>query len=309
VVARNSEGTDSDEFSLAINVFPPWYRTPWMYAFYAGAGVLSVFGLIRWRSWQTRVREKELVAMVDERTQELRQSEQRLREHYRELRQSQERLREAKDNAEAANRANTAFLTNMSHEVRTPLNSILGYAQLLLRGGNNIKDPDSKLQSIIDSGAHLLGMINELLDLARVESGKLAINSEPLDLPSFLQSLVAEFEIRARQSGLRFDFSIDPSIPQCIETDPLRLRQIIYNLVGNAFKFTSAGTVSLKVATSDSRLRLEVSDTGRGLPRRTCLICSSRSTRVRIMTRAPKVSALGSTSQIRSSSSLAEKFR
>jgi len=203
--------------------------------------------------------------MVDQRTRELRQSEQHLREHYRELRQSQERLREAKDNAEAANRAKTAFLTNMSHEVRTPLNSILGYAQLLLRGGNNIKDPDSKLQSIIDSGAHLLGMMNELLDLARVESGKLAINSEPLDLPSFLQSLVAEFEIRARQSGLRFDFSIDPSIPQCIEADPLRLRQIIYNLVGNAFKFTSAGTVSLKVATSDSRLRLEVSDTGRGI--------------------------------------------
>ena len=85
--------------------------------------------------------------MVDQRTRELRQSEQHLREHYRELRQSQERLREAKDNAEAANRAKTAFLTNMSHEVRTPLNSILGYAQLLLRGRNNIRDPDSKLQS------------------------------------------------------------------------------------------------------------------------------------------------------------------
>jgi signal transduction histidine kinase/CheY-like chemotaxis protein len=222
-----------------------------MYAAYVGLGGLTVFGLVRWRLWQMRVREKALLAMVDHRT--------------RELCQSEERLREAKDNAEAANRAKTTFLANMSHEVRTPLNSILGYAQLLLRGGKNVNDPARKLQSIIDSGVHLLGMMNELLDLARVESGKLAVSSEPLNLPSFLQSLVAEFEIRARQSSLRFDFSIDGSLPQCIETDPLRLRQILYNLVGNAFKFTSAGTVSLKVAVSDSTLRLEVFDTGRGI--------------------------------------------
>ncbi|HZC34267.1 MAG TPA: ATP-binding protein, partial [Chthoniobacterales bacterium] len=138
-------------------------------------------------------------------------------------------------------------------------------AQLLLRGCENVKDPRPKLQSIIDSGTHLLGMMNELLDLARVESGKLAINSEPLDLPAFLQSLVAEFEIRARQSALSFDFTIDGSVPQWVETDPLRLRQILYNLVGNAFKFTSAGSVSLKVTALASELRLVVSDTGRGI--------------------------------------------
>ena len=252
VQARNSEGVDSNEFTLAITIFPPWYRTPWMYAVYLGGGILLVFGLIRWRLWQMRVREKELVAVVDERTRELRESEERIRQHYDELRQSKKRLQEAKNNAEAANRAKTAFLANMSHEVRTPLNSILGYAQLLLRGCENVKDPRPKLQSIIDSGTHLLGMMNELLDLARVESGKLAINPEPLNLPTFLQSLVAEFEIRARQSGLRFEFTMDRSLPQWIETDPLRLRQILYNLVGNAFKFTSAGCVSLDVTTVDS---------------------------------------------------------
>jgi signal transduction histidine kinase/DNA-binding response OmpR family regulator len=251
VQARNSEGVDSNEFTLAITIFPPWYRTPWMYAVYLGGGILLVFGLIRWRLWQMRAREKELVAVVDERTRELRESEERIRQHYDELRQSKKRLQEAKNNAEAANRAKTAFLANMSHEVRTPLNSILGYAQLLLRGCENVKDPRPKLQSIIDSGTHLLGMMNELLDLARVESGKLAINPEPLNLPAFLQSLVAEFEIRARQSGLRFEFALDRSLPQWIETDPLRLRQILYNLVGNAFKFTSAGCVSLDVTTVD----------------------------------------------------------
>jgi signal transduction histidine kinase/DNA-binding response OmpR family regulator len=252
VQARNSAGVDSNEFSVAITIFPPWYRTPWMYAVYLGGGILLIFGLIRWRLWQMRAREKELVAVVDERTRELRESEERIRQHYDELRQSKKRLQEAKNNAEAANRAKTAFLANMSHEVRTPLNSILGYAQLLLRGCENIKDPRPKLQSIIDSGTHLLGMMNELLDLARVESGKLAINPEPLNLPAFLQSLVAEFEIRARQSGLRFEFTMDRTLPQWIETDPLRLRQILYNLVGNAFKFTSAGCISLEVTTFDS---------------------------------------------------------
>jgi signal transduction histidine kinase/DNA-binding response OmpR family regulator len=285
VQARNSEGVDSNEISLAITIFPPWYRTPWMYAVYLGGAILLVFGLIRWRLWQMRAREKELVAVVDHRTRELRESEERLRQHYEELRQSKKRLQEAKNNAEAANRAKTAFLANMSHEVRTPLNSILGYAQLLLRGCENVKDPRPKLQSIIDSGTHLLGMMNELLDLARVESGKLAINPEPLNLPSFLQSLVAEFEIRARQSGLQFDFATDQTLPQWIETDPLRLRQILYNLVGNAFKFTTAGCVSLEVTVGTSscssgtganatrtsgssslpQLRLVVSDTGRGI--------------------------------------------
>jgi signal transduction histidine kinase/CheY-like chemotaxis protein len=298
VSARNNEGVDSNEFSVAITIFPPWYRTPWMYAVYLGGGILLVFGLIRWRLWQMRAREKELVAVVDHRTRELRESEERIRQHYEELRQSKKGLQEAKNNAEAANRAKTAFLANMSHEVRTPLNSILGYAQLLLRGCENVKDPRPKLQSIIDSGTHLLGMMNELLDLARVESGKLAINPEPLNLPAFLQSLIAEFEIRARQSGLRFEFTMDQTLPQWIETDPLRLRQILYNLVGNAFKFTSLGCISLEVARvdvssadpagtssgssvggssatrtsnssslpfQDSKLRLVVSDSGRGI--------------------------------------------
>ena len=289
VVARNSKGVDSNEITVAITIFPPWYRTPWMYAVYLGGGILLVFGLVRWRLWQMRAREKELVAVVDDRTRELRESEERLRQHYEELRQSKKRLQEAKNNAEAANRAKTAFLANMSHEVRTPLNSILGYAQLLLRGCENVKDPRPKLQSIIDSGTHLLGMMNELLDLARVESGKLAINPEALNLPTFLQSLVAEFEIRARQSGLKFEFSMDRNLPQWIETDPLRLRQILYNLVGNAFKFTTAGCVSLEITTVDPvgtsssssvggtsatrtsgnsslpLLRLVVSDTGRGI--------------------------------------------
>ncbi len=251
VTARNGDGEESSEFSLAITIFPPWYRAPWMYLVYGTAAALALFALISWRLWQMRVRERALISMVDFKT--------------RELRQSEECLREAKDNAEAANRAKTAFLANMSHEVRTPLNSILGYAQLLLRGNRSAKDTASKLKSIIDSGEHLLGMMNELLDLARVESGKLVVNLQAVDIASFLQTLVAEFEIRARQCGLQFKFECDESVRQCIETDPVRLRQILYNLIGNAFKFTNAGSVSLKAAIFGPNLRFQVSDTGKGI--------------------------------------------
>jgi signal transduction histidine kinase/CheY-like chemotaxis protein len=251
VMARNSAGEESKELNLAITIFPPWYRAPWMYAVYGVVAILAILSLIRWRLWQMRIRERALVSMVDFKT--------------RELRQSEERLREAKDSAEAANRAKTAFLANMSHEVRTPLNSILGYAQLLLRSKNSVKDPASKLKSIIDSGEHLLGMMNELLDLARVESGKLVINLQPVDIRLFLQTLVAEFEIRARQSGLRFEFECHESVPECVETDPLRLRQILYNLVGNAFKFTSTGSAFLKVMMFGPNLRFEIADTGKGI--------------------------------------------
>jgi signal transduction histidine kinase/CheY-like chemotaxis protein len=251
VIARNSEGDASNEYSLGITISPPWYRTVWMYAGYMVLAGLVVYGLIRWRLWQMRFRERALVSMVDFKT--------------RELRQSEERLRDAKNNAEAANRAKTAFLANMSHEVRTPLNSILGNAQLLLRRNRSADDTASKLNSIIDSGQHLLGMMNELLDLARVESGKLVVNPEAVDMYCFLRTLVAEFEIRARQSSLRFEFEMDDSVPRWIETDPLRLRQILYNLVGNAFKFTSAGSVSLKVTMAGPRLHLQVADTGRGI--------------------------------------------
>lgn len=251
VVARNGDGQDSNEFSVAITILPPWYRTPGMYALYAVAAASGVFGLVRWRLWQMRIREKELISMVEYKT--------------RELRQMSKRWREAKDSAEAANRAKTAFLANMSHEVRTPLNSILGYAQLLLRGNSRSKDSASKLKSIIDSGEHLLGMMNELLDLARVESGKLVVNPRPIDLRLFLESLVAEFEIRGRKSGLRFAYEINDTVPHYIETDPLRLRQILYNLVGNAFKFTDSGSVLLKVAVSGPDLHLEIADTGKGI--------------------------------------------
>jgi signal transduction histidine kinase/CheY-like chemotaxis protein len=252
MIARDSNGEDSQEFVLGISVFPPWYRTVWMYCLYAFGALLVIAGLVRWRFWQLKQRERELVSTVQIQTAE--------------LRESQERLFEAKEAAEAANRAKSVFLANMSHELRTPLNSILGYTQLLLRGDGQTEDQRHKLKTVLSSGEHLLEMINEILDLSKIEADTVTVSVHPLQLRPFLRLLVDEFQLRAGQKHLSFTYSLDGAIPDGIGTDSVRLRQVLYNLIGNAIKFTDAGEVSVRVQRINNQIRFEVKDTGKGIP-------------------------------------------
>ena len=190
VIARDSDGADSREFALTVGIKPPWYRTIWMYFIYALGALATVAGLIRWRFWQLQRHERQLISTVELRTSE--------------LRESQERLLEAKEAAEAANRAKSSFLANMSHELRTPLNSILGYTQLLLRGTGQSDDQRHKLKTVLSSGEHLLEMINEVLDLSKIEAGTVSVSMHPLQLRRLLRSLVDEFELRASQKAAPF---------------------------------------------------------------------------------------------------------
>jgi len=251
-VAEDGDGIKSDETTLAIEVLPPWYRTWWMYAIYAALCALCVLGFVRLRVWRLHVREKELVAIVTERT--------------RELEESQAKLVEAKEAAEAANRAKSTFLANVSHELRTPLNSILGYTQLMLREQNQPEEKRRRLTTVLSSGEHLLNMINEILDLAKVESGTITINVQPVQLKPLLNGLADEFQLRANQKQLRFTYSSDHSVQEWISTDPVRLKQVLYNLVGNSIKFTEKGEVALRVSRVKDRIRIEVRDTGSGIP-------------------------------------------
>ena len=252
VKAEDEDGILTQEAILSIDVSPPWYRTWWMYSIYGALSILCILGFVRVRVWRLRVREKELVAIVEKRTSE--------------LQESQARLVNAKEAAETANRAKSAFLANISHELRTPLNSILGYAQLMLRDDKEPAEKRRRLTTIQSSGEHLLNMINEILDLAKVESGTIVIKPQPVQLKSLLNTVADELQLRASQKRLRFTYSADQSIQDWISTDPVRLRQVLYNLVGNSIKFTESGEVSLAIHRVGDRIRIEVRDTGKGIP-------------------------------------------
>src|SRR5258707_13968998 len=144
--------------------------------------ILAFYLFSLWQVWQMTLRERELVQTVELRTREL-------REHEVELRNAKDAAELAREHAEMANRAKTAFLDNMSHELRTPINSILGYAQTLLRRLDLSDDGKAKLKTILSSGEHLLEMVSEVLDLSRVESGKVSVAFRSLELPSLLLEL------------------------------------------------------------------------------------------------------------------------
>jgi signal transduction histidine kinase/ActR/RegA family two-component response regulator len=260
VQASDSDGDESKEYTLAFIINPPWYRTLWMDIVWGLLIILAFYLFSLWRMCQMRLRERQLVQTVDLRTREL-------REHEIELRNAKDAAELAREHAETANRAKTAFLANMSHELRTPINSILGYAQTLLRRLDLSDDGKAKLKTILSSGEHLLEMINEALDISRVESGKVSVAFRSLELPKFLAGIVDEFKLRADGGNLRFIYEIQGALPQWIETDPLRLRQVLYNLLVNAMKFTAQGEVAFRVCVQPERLRFELKDTGKGIPK------------------------------------------
>ncbi|WP_353571641.1 PAS domain S-box protein, partial [Candidatus Albibeggiatoa sp. nov. BB20] len=177
--------------------------------------------------------------------------------------------REAQTESDKANQAKTMFLANISHELRTPLNGILGYAQLLERD-KNLSDKQLQSLNIIQrSGEHLLTLINDILDLSKIEAGKLELNLAEFRLAEFLLDIVDLFSIRAKQKGIDFNYEQltedTQNVPVEVYLDEKRLRQILLNLLSNAIKFTDTGKVSLKYIYREQRLRFEVHDTGLGI--------------------------------------------
>ncbi|MBF2008215.1 MAG: PAS domain S-box protein [Chlorogloeopsis fritschii C42_A2020_084] len=160
--------------------------------------------------------------------------------------QAEEALRVAKDAAEAANRAKSAFLANMSHELRTPLNAILGFAQLMERDTALTINQRASLATINRSGEHLLNLINDVLEMSKIEAGRIILHPEPFDLYLLLQNLQEMFRVRSQTKQLFLEFEIAPDLPQYINTDEGKLRQVLINLLGNAVKFTQTGGVTLR---------------------------------------------------------------
>jgi PAS domain S-box-containing protein len=178
--------------------------------------------------------------------------------------------RQRREVAEAANRAKSSFLARMSHELRTPLNSIMGFAQLMLLEPGISERSLARLNAVFGSGQHLLALIDDVLDLAKIEAGKFELNPQDTSTQELLQLLTATGQVRTAEKNLAFMFMLPPDLPQHIRVDERRLRQVLLNLIGNAIKFTDRGHVALRVLVLDrqahsARLRFEVEDTGIGI--------------------------------------------
>ncbi|MCP4396587.1 MAG: response regulator, partial [bacterium] len=196
--------------------------------------------------------------------------------------QTEESLRQAKETSEAANRAKSTFLANMSHELRTPLNAILGFARLMTRNSRIPPEEQENLAIIQRSGDHLLTLINQVLDLSKIEAGRITLNEKTFDLYKLLDELEDLFSFKAQEAGLQVLFERLDYVPQYICSDDVKLRQVLINLLSNAVKFTEEGGVAVRVrrlmigkpskepnqSTIDnqqSTIAFEIEDTGPGI--------------------------------------------
>ena len=182
-------------------------------------------------------------------------------------------LKSAKEIADEANKAKSEFLANMSHELRTPLNGILGYTQILQRSGNLAKKESKGVEIISQCGNHLLNLINDILDLSKIEARKMELHPHEFHFLSFLHSVSEMCRIKAEQKGIDFEFLPESDLPEGIVADEKRLRQVLLNLLGNSIKFTDSGKVSLIVKSQPTqsgkpdyrKFRFQVTDTGVGM--------------------------------------------
>jgi signal transduction histidine kinase/CheY-like chemotaxis protein/ligand-binding sensor domain-containing protein len=221
----------------------PW-KSWWAYAAYAGAAVGAAYAGVRYRVDSLERRGRELEALVAQRTAELIESEQR---------------------AQEANESKSTFLANMSHELRTPLNAVLGFANLMGREDGRTDADREHLDIIQRSGEHLLGLIDDVLSIAKIEAGRLTLVEQPFDLGVLLSAVHAIVSVRAEAKGLELVFAVESDLPPAVVADEGKLRQVLINLLGNAVKFTERGSIALRARWSDGRAHFEVADTGQGI--------------------------------------------
>ena len=202
---------------------------------------------------------------------------QQLQQELSDRKQTEIELQKAKEAAETANVAKSTFLANISHELRTPLNAILGFTQMMARDTSLSPKQQEQVKIINKAGDHLLALINDILEMSKIEAGRTSFNPTSFDLINFLSTLEELFKLKAESKGLQLNFNLAPHLPQYIQTDAGKLRQVLINIIGNAIKFTEKGEVTLQalikqkedtnsqLPISNYQLIFEIEDTGFGI--------------------------------------------
>ncbi|MEP3481551.1 MAG: ATP-binding protein [Fuerstiella sp.] len=209
-----------------------------------------------------------LESIVEDRTAAVEARSLELQKTAQNLLATQDQLADARDAAEVANHAKSDFLAHMSHEIRTPIGAVLGFTELLINSSDPLTRQQRKhLHRVQSNGSHLLQLLNDVLDLSKIEAGQLSIEILPCPIVTLITDILASLESRAIDKGLALGFTAITDLPPIIHTDPTRLRQIITNLISNAIKFTREGivTVTLEVLDEQRQLNIHVSDTGVGV--------------------------------------------
>jgi signal transduction histidine kinase/CheY-like chemotaxis protein/ligand-binding sensor domain-containing protein/HPt (histidine-containing phosphotransfer) domain-containing protein len=255
VWARDYAGHVSGPASLSFTVRPAPWRTWWAYLLYAGALAGLVFAGVRYRTESLTRRNALLQARVDERT--------------RELAEKVEQLKESEQRAYEHAQAKSQFLANMSHEIRTPINGVIGMTGLLLDTPLTAEQRE-RAELVRRSGDMLLTIVNDILDFSKIEAGKLELETIEFELTAAVEDMLELVARKAQGKGLELASFVEPGVPPTLLGDPVRLRQVLLNLVDNAIKFTERGEVSVRVRLLDETaeavtLRCEVRDTGVGV--------------------------------------------
>jgi len=297
VRAANKDGVWSEQVAaLAITVEPPPWGTPWFRAAVLALLLAMIYGGVRLRLSGLRRQKEHLAQQVSARTEEverqnrvlerqteeLRDKEGRVRQQsnelaraYRALQENEEFLRQAKQRAEDATRQKSEFLANMSHEMRTPLAGVIGMLGFALRDAGLRASTREQIVLGQANAQALLAIINDLLDFSKIEAGKLSIEHIDFDLHAAIGAVASLFEEGAAAKGVGFEVTIGAGVPRYVEGDPTRLRQVLVNLLGNAFKFTTSGSVGIEAERREedqvrgdgwNMVRFTVRDTGIGIP-------------------------------------------